>query len=216
MTARSYSATTAAAAPAVLRSSRAKPVDLLGQVAVLAPTGTCPYYRLTWTRPDGTAGRSNGGKTLQGATGKAASLDLVLAQAAGGKAMEPLDNVVEQYLSSTVGRNAKTGGNWGQGQLNQMRSKLKRCLRGHGKKTAMDLDRSLLDRMRSQAGTRRTRRENATALRGLLRWGATQGYFTAEQAELLPLGVYDLIGGVSGTEAPPRRRREREVGQSED
>ena len=38
----------------------------------------------------------------------------------------------------------------------------------------MDLDRSLLDRMRSQAGTRRTRRENATALRGLLRWGATQ------------------------------------------
>ena len=97
-----------------------------------------------------------------------------------------------------------------------MRSKLKRCLRGHGKKTAMDLDRSLLDRMRSQAGTRRTRRENATALRGLLRWGATQGYFTAEQAELLPLGVYDLIGGVSGTEAPPRRRREREVGQSED
>ena len=83
----------------------------------------------------------------------------------------------------------------------------------------MDLDRSLLDRMRSQAGTRRTRRtrrENATALRGLLRWGATQGYVTAEQAELLPLGVYDLIGGVSGTEAPPRRRREREAGQSED
>ena len=84
MTARSYSATTAAAAPAML--------------------------------------------------GKAASLDLVVAQAAGGKAMEPLDNVVEQNLSSTVGRNAKTGGNWGRGQLNQMRSKLKRCLRGHGKK----------------------------------------------------------------------------------
>ena len=66
--------------------------------------------------------------------GKAASLDLVVAQAAGGKAMKPLDNVVEQYLSSTVGRNAKTGGNWGRGQLHQMRSKLKRCLRGRGKK----------------------------------------------------------------------------------
>lgn len=130
--------------------------------------------------------------------------------------MTPLSEVVADYLSSRVGRNAKTGKDWGHSQLNQMRSKLKRCLRGHAKLLAMQVDRPALDRMRSQAGTRRTRRENATALRGLLRWGATQGYFTPEQAELLPTNVYDLAGAVFGTEAPPRRRRVRQVGESED
>lgn len=202
--------------PEPAQPTRSQPIRVVGAVAVLAPTGSSPYYRLTWTNPDGTAGRTTAGKTEAGAVGKAEHLAATLRRAAGGKAMTPLSDIVAEYLSSPQGRNGKTGGDWGRSQLKQMRAKLKRCLRGHTTVLAMEVDRDLLDRMRSQAGTRRTRRENATALRGLLRWGASKGYFTAEQAELLPTNVYDLTQQVSGTEAPPRRHRSRSVGESED
>lgn len=199
-------------------SSRSKPVATVGEVNVLAPTGSSAYYRLTWTNPDGTAGRTSGGRTQPDAEAKASALNVMPARAAGGKAMTPLLEVAEDYLSSRAGRNAKTGGDWDASQLKQMKPKVARCLRGHTTRTAMEVDRKLLDLMRSQAGTRRTRRENATTLRGFLRWGATQGYFSAEQAELaelLPVRVYDPVGEVAGTEAPKRRTRVRNVGESE-
>ena len=196
------------------RDRRNPPLLTVGSVNVLAPTGTSPYFRLTWTNPDGTAGRTSGGRTREGAAAKAAGISAWLGQAAGGKAMTSLEAIADEYLSSPVGRNQKTGGDWSASQLTQMRPKVARVIRGHGQRLGMDVDRKLLDRMRSQGGTRRTRKENATALRGLLRWGATQGYFTAEQAELLPTNVYDLAGDVAGTEAPKRRTRVRSVGES--
>lgn len=196
-------------------SRRGLPIAVVGRVNVLAPTGSGPYYRLTWTQPDGKPGRTSGGRTKAGALAKAAGLDAGLARAAGAKAMTTLDVVAEDYLSSPVGRNQKTGGDWDPSQLRQMRAKVNRVVRAHTQQRAMDVDRKLLDLMRSQAGTPRTRKENATTLRGLLRWGATQGYFTAEQAELLPVNVYDLAGEVAGTQAPKRRTRVREVGESE-
>jgi hypothetical protein len=195
---------------------RRLPVATVGGVNVLAPAGTSPYFRLTWTQPDGTAGRTSGGRTLAGATAKATEIAAALHRAAGGKAMTPLREIVADYLSSPLGRNQKTGGDWEGGQLTQTRTKLNKSLRGHEDRLAMEVDRQLLDKMRSEAGTRRTRKENATALRGLLRWGATQRYFTAEQAELLPPNVIDIVGDVMGTEAPRRRDRARRVGDSEE
>lgn len=197
------------------RARRNSPLVTVGRVNVLAPTGTSAYYRLTWTQPDGSLGRTSGGRTQESAVAKATGISAWLGQAAGGKAMATLKAITDDYLSSGVGRNQKTGGDWSESQLTQMRPKIARVIRGHGHRLGMDVDRQLLDRMRSQAGTRNTRRENATALRGLLRWGATQGYFTAEQAELLPVRVYDLAGDVAGTAAPKRRTRVRNVGESQ-
>jgi len=196
--------------------SRNEPVQMVGAVSVLEPTGGSPYYRLRWTWPDGTAGSTSGGRALDGAVAKAEQIDAQCGRAAGGKAMTPLPEIIEDYLSSGKGRNQKTGGDWSAGQLQQMRAKLQRCLRGHRKNRGLDVDRALLDLMRSQAGTRRTRKENVIALRGLLRWGASAGYFTADQAQLLPNNVYDLQGEIAATAAPKRRTRTRAVGESEE
>lgn len=196
-------------------SPRGRPIASVGAVNVLAPTGTSPYYRLTWTQPDGTPGRTSGGRTKATALAKATEINNSLSRAAGAGAMTPLAVIADEYLSSPVGRNQKTKGDWSASQLKQMRPRVRRITRGHRQNLAMDVDRKLLDKMRSQGGTRRTRKENATCLRGLLRWGATRGYFSPEQTELLPVNVYDLAGEIAGTEAPKRRTRVRQVGESE-
>lgn len=195
-------------------SSRGLPLARIGAVNVLAPTASSPYYRLTWTQPDGRPGRTSGSTSLEAAKAKAAALDASLQRAAGGRAVFTLEEIVDDYLSSPVGRNQKTGGDWSSGQVKQVRAKLRRCLRGFEAHRAMDVDRDVLDLMRRAGGTRTTRKENATVLRGLLRWGYQQGYFTAAQSELLPTNVTDLVGTVLGTEAPKRGRNSRAVGAS--
>lgn len=64
---------------------RARPVAVIGPVNVLAPRNDQRYYRLTWTNPDGTAGRTSGGTTLAAASAKATGLDVQLQQAAGSR-----------------------------------------------------------------------------------------------------------------------------------
>ncbi len=56
--------------------------------------------------------------------------------------------------------------------------------------------------MRAQAGTRRTVTENTSMLGGLLRWGNVQGYFSADQAEMLPDKCATVAPAVIGTSAP--------------
>ena len=86
---------------------RTAPATVIGQVTVLAPTGACAYYRLTWTNPDGTAGRTTGGKNLAAAITKATPLAGQLERAAGGRAMTPLSEILAVYLSTGVGRHGK-------------------------------------------------------------------------------------------------------------
>lgn len=198
-------------APGRRPGRRGKPIAVLGHVSVLAPSGSGPYYRLTWTKPDGTPGPTSGGRTREGAQGKATALDSDLGRAAGGKAMVSLAGIVEDYLSSPIGRNGKTGGDWDQTQLEQMKPKLARVIRGHQERQAMEVDRPLLDIMRFKAGTRRTRKENATTLRGLLRWGAQQAYFSPRRRISCPHSCTTWSATSSGqrrrsaasTSAPP-------------
>ncbi|MCW2616430.1 MAG: hypothetical protein JWN08_3424 [Frankiales bacterium] len=68
---------------------RARPVAVIGPVNVLAPRNDQRYYRLTWTNPDGTAGRTSGGTTLAAASAKATGLDVQLQQAAGSRSRSP-------------------------------------------------------------------------------------------------------------------------------
>lgn len=144
-------------------------------------------------------------------------MDAQLQQAAGSRAMSPLREVLDDYLSTGKGRHQKIkGGDWKGLQLKQQRATLARCTRGHEDLLALSVDRAALDRMRAASGTPRTRGENATALRGLLRWGYAQGYFSAEQSVLLPVNVPDIPGTVMGRPAPTRRRRDRAVGQHPD
>jgi hypothetical protein len=123
-------------------SPRSVPVAVVGSVNVLVPSGASNYYRLTWTQPDGRPGRTTGSANLAAAKAKAkaASIDAGLQRAAGGLAMHTLSEIVIAYLSTPVGRNQKTGGDWGRGQLAQASAKLNRCLRGHENARTMDLN----------------------------------------------------------------------------
>jgi hypothetical protein len=134
-------------------SPRRLPVAIIGAVSVLAPGGSSSYYRLTWTQPDGRPGRTSGSANLAAARAKAAAIDAGLQRAAGGLAIHTLAEIVADYVSTGVGRNQKTGGDWGHGQLDQVTAKLNRCLRGYDSTRAMDVDRAVIDLMRRAGGT---------------------------------------------------------------
>jgi hypothetical protein len=57
--------------------------------------------------------------------------------------------------------------------------------------------------------------ENTRALRGFLRWGHEEGYFSAVQAELLPHNAAKVKPARKCTAAPVRRRKGRRVEESE-
>ena len=195
--------------------SRAKPVAVVGRVRVLAPTGTDAYYRFTWTRPDGTQGRTRGCKTLEDAVEKAGTIDDVETRAADPLSTTTLGDVAALYLASPIGRHQKTGRDWTHSQHTQVAQKLTRMLRGFDTVCVLDYDRQLADRIRAQAGTPNGVRQNTTILRGLVRWGAARNVFTPTQAELLPVRCLPVEPSLKGTPAPRRREAVRAVGTSE-
>lgn len=193
-------------------ASRNLPVAVVGAVNILAPTGSSPYFRLTWTDPDGKPGRTTGGRTLQGATEKAGEINAMLVRAAGPSGAMVLSDLIEEYVSTGVGRKqGPEGGDWTGNHRKQVRRHLNRAAFGYKEVLCWDVDRRLLDLMRAQAGTPRTVRENTKALRGLLRWGHLEGVFSAEQADLLPERCPTVKPSRKGTVAPVRRRKGRRV-----
>jgi hypothetical protein len=142
---------------------------------------------------------------------KAAEIDAGLQRATGPKGLTPLSQILEEYLASPGARNQKTQKPWSNSYHRQAGQVLHRTLRGHESCPALAVDRRLADLMRAQAGTRRTVTENTSMLRGLLRWGNVQGYFSADQAEMLPNRCATVAPALKGTSAPDRRHKGRKV-----
>jgi integrase len=157
---------------------------IIGGVTITGPN-TKGYYRLKWHEPDGTLGDTSGSRDEAHARLKAHDINARLTQAAGPKATTPLTLVVEAFLAEEKSP-YKEKLTYKQAQLDGLRRKLTRGLRGLEHVRAMDLDRRLCDLIRSQAGTHNGVVENTNALRALLHWGYQDGYFTAAQVELLP------------------------------
>ncbi len=112
----------------------------------------------------------------------------MLTRAVGGAAAAYLEDVIAEYVESVDDR--KQGpdkGDWTESYRGQVAKGLARASEGLSDGVqAWDVDRPLLDRMRAQAGTARTVRENTTFLRGLMPWGHERHYFSASQADFLP------------------------------
>lgn len=195
--------------------TRAKAVAVVGRVNVLAPTASDPYFRYTWTRADGTPGRTRGAKSLEDALDKARVIDAYENRAADPRAGTTLGDVAALYLASPVDRNQKSEKDWTHSQHVQVRRKITRQLRGFEHASVLDYDRPLADRIRAQAGTPNTVRENTTVLRGMVRWGAIAGHFTVAQSELLPEKCLPVAPSLVGTQAPRRRESVRAVGAAE-
>lgn len=132
-------------------STRNRPAATVGAVRVLAPTGSSPYWRLTWTEPDGRPGRTSGGRSQQSALAKATAIDADLQRATGPRGLTPLGVILAEYVASPAGRHHKADGeDWTPSHLRQVRSVLRRTLRGHEARLALEVDRALADRMRAQ------------------------------------------------------------------
>jgi hypothetical protein len=99
-------------------------------VSVLAPTGSSPYYRLTWTEPDGRPGRTTAGLTVEAANAKAAEINAMLERAAGDSGALTLGEIKTMYVFTCEGRNHKTGDDWTETHRMQTAQKLNRALHG--------------------------------------------------------------------------------------
>ena len=212
----SSASSTAAGLHDTTKDSLRRPI-VIGGVTVTGPNAK-GYYRLKWHEPDGTLGDTSGSRDEAYARLKAHDINTRLTQAAGPKATTPLTQVVAAFLAE--GRSPyKEKRTYKQAQLDGLRCKLTRGLRGLEHVRAMDLDRRLCDVIRSQAGTRTGVVENTNALRALLHWGYQDGYFTAAQVELLPRSsaTPQPVHKTTRTIAAGDRRvqRARKVGQAE-
>lgn len=198
-----------------MSAARTPALEWVGQVAIYAPTSK-GYYRLKWQEPDGRSGDTSAGRTLEDARWKAGEINGRLEMAAGPYAVTSLQDLVEEYVTTAV--HPRTGRPYQKSRTLQVEDNLLRTIRGYEDHRAMDVDRTLCDRMRAQAGTDRMVRHNTTALRSLLNWGYRHRnrYFTAAQAELLPPGVVMPNPAITGTTMPRRGRDTRAVGEHED
>lgn len=201
---------------AMTSTNRKAPVAHVGPVNILAPSGKSPYFRLTWTDPNGRPGGTSAGRDLAAAKGKASDIAASLERASGPKGMRILTDIVDEYVQAPDTNRANDDAPWTDGHRAAVARNLRRTLRGYGDRRAMDVDRALLDAMRANAGTPKMVRINTSALRGLLEWGNAAGYFTVEQAQLLPTRCPKVKPALAGTSAPSRRRPGRAVGTSKD
>lgn len=198
-------------------SARNAPIEHVGAVAIYAPVGPKPYFRLRWIEVDGSTDSTSAGKILDGARWKAQEIAERLERAASPFAMASLLQLIEDFIAA--GRSSYSGELWKRGYKKQTQNQLMRSVKGHENHRAMDIDRELLDSMRAQAGTDRMVRQNTTALRGLLRWGYRhpERYFTPSQAELLPPACVNPIPTKATVQTMPKRKtRTRAVGQHDD
>jgi hypothetical protein len=201
------------------KRTRNRPVASIDGVNVLLPTSSSEYFRLTWVEPDGRANGTTAGKTLAKAIEAAEKKADRLRRAAEGRSDAPLSLVVAEYTKTGMGRHQRKRKNgapadWTQAQRTQVEAHLARAVVGNEDVPAYMLDRPMLDRMRARAGTTQMVKENTIALRGLLRWGQSHGYFSVAQSELLPArcAPVDPALRVQGTR-PPRQTTARMVGQ---
>lgn len=197
--------------------TRAKPVAKIGIVSILAPKGDDPYYRCTWTRADGKAGRTTGGRTLEEARSKAESIDDFESRAVGARSYATIREAAQDWVSTPVGRNQKKrGADWSDKQHSLAIRLMTKMMRTLDKEICLDMDRALADRLRAQAGTPNGVRANTSVLRCFLRWGVSAGYFSPETGDVLPVRTVVPDPALVGTPAPRRSDRARLVGSHED
>lgn len=89
-----------------MSTRRAPALEWVGEVTIYAPTSK-DYYRLKWQEPDGRAGDTSAGRTLEDARVKAAELDARLAMAASPNAVTALADLVAEYVTGAL--NPRTG-----------------------------------------------------------------------------------------------------------
>lgn len=187
--------------------------EVVGGVTITGPKAS-GYYKLKWIEPDGKRRETDRGPSLEKARSAAIDIATRISRAAGPEAVTTLGAIKEAYLAqghSPFGEKLL----WQDGHKTQLARTLKRVLKGFEGTEALEVDRAMLDVMRSQAGTDNMVKANTSALKGMLRWGHQARYFTPVQSELLVRGgSYPAPATAASTRRPRRNTRARNTGES--
>lgn len=133
-----------------------------------------------------------------------------LQRGAGANGNATIGEAVDDYLSTAKGRKKRDKyGNtdWSRSHHEQVRIRLERATFLFRSLPCCDVTLSLLDTMRSYAGTPQMVEQYTSVLRGWLEWGRSNRYFTSEQAVLLPRGIFMPAPLEPSTPAPKRAGR---------
>jgi hypothetical protein len=135
--------------------TRSLPIEIVDGVSILAPTGSSPYLRLTWDKPDGSRGSTSAGHDLEEARIKARGIAALVQRAAGPTGATPIVVVIAEYVSTPIGsKQGPDGGDWTDTHRTQVRRALNRCATAlRDGQPCWDIDRALADKMRAEAGT---------------------------------------------------------------
>lgn len=162
-----------------------------GHVVLHEPTPNRPYYRLDYRDQTGQRHQPNVGRSPAAALARAQQLDAELSHLSGGQDDRTLGDLMDEYLSTPVGRHRSahgrlTGRNWSPSQYASVRGDLRRAVAEVRELPAWQLDRATIDHMRTACGTMGQVSALTGRVRCFLRWCEEQGALTREQVALLP------------------------------
>ena len=180
----------------------------IGEVKIFLPASK-GATRVKWVDSFGNA-HDTKRATESEAIALAKEIAAQLQRGAGAKGDVPIGKAVDDYLSTGKGRNqtdrsGKT--DWSRSHHTQVRIRLERGTFLFRSMPCQDVTLALLDEMRAYAGTPQMVEQYTSALRGWLVWGRANGYFTSEQAILLPTRIYMPRPHKPSTPAPQRGAR---------
>lgn len=177
----------------------------IGSVKIYFPDSN-GATRVKWVDSFGTSHDTKRG-TESEAIELALEVDAQLQRGAGAKGDISIGEAIDDYLSTAKGRNQKDRSgktDWSRSHHEQVRIRLERGTFLFRSLPCCDVTLALLDKMRSYGGTPQMVEQYTSALRGWLKWGRANRYFTSEQAILLPTRIYMPAPLELSTPAPKR------------
>lgn len=162
-----------------------------GHVTLYPPTAAKPYYRLDYVDETGRRRQPSAGRSPAAALAKAGTIDAQLSRFRGGDDARTLGDLVDEYLSTPVGRwrtarGQATTKDWQPSQFASVKKDLNRAITEVRELPAWQLDRSVIDHMRTACGTAGGVKQMTGRVRCFLRWCEEQGALTPSGSPCCP------------------------------
>ncbi|MDM7853647.1 site-specific integrase [Cellulomonas alba] len=184
-----------------------------GRVTLYVPTGSRPYYRLSFVDATGERRHRSLGRDPEFALHQAEALDAELANPDTGSTVVTLGELVREYVSTPRDRKRDKGGHltgedWTESNHAKIADDLARAVKGIEGLPATDLDLATINRMRSACGTPGMVRQMTSEVRNFLCWAAECEAISWEQAALLPQRARTVAPRLPQEQRRPRRREQ--------
>lgn len=149
-------------------------------VTLYWPSGSSPYFRMTWITPTGERKYSSGGRTHATAWAKACQIDDALAAAQAGADERTVDQLGAAWLADLV---ASWSDRYGVDQADRIAQWVGPTV-GHVKAGA--LTRDMVRKLLATPPSRSVRRHLRATVGGMLKWGYDNDWTAGPRSALLP------------------------------